>query len=40
MSWFLLSILSKLQVGLGVDFTVNAGVELVKREEFVKDVER
>jgi len=26
-------------VGLGVDFTVNAGVELVKREEFVKDVE-
>merc|ERR1719370_233518 len=25
--------------GLGVDFTVNAGVELVKREEFVKDVE-
>ena len=28
-----------LKVGLGVDFTVNAGVELVKREEFVKDVE-
>jgi len=26
-------------VGLGVDFTVNAGMELVKREEFVKDVE-
>ena len=27
------------KVGLGVDFTVNAGVELSKRDEFVKDVE-
>lgn len=27
-------------VGLGVDYTVNAGVELVKREEFIRDVEQ
>jgi len=27
-------------LGLGVDFTVNAGIELVKREEFIKDVEQ
>ena len=38
--WKISWIMSKAQVGLGVDFTVNAGVELVKREEFVKDVER
>lgn len=25
-------------LGLGVDYTVNAGIELVKREEFIKDV--
>jgi len=25
-------------IGLGIDFTVNAGIELVKREEFIKDV--
>jgi hypothetical protein len=25
-------------LGLGIDYTVNAGIELVKREEFIKDV--
>eukprot|EP00092_Neocalanus_flemingeri_P105530 GFUD01135290.1.p1 GENE.GFUD01135290.1~~GFUD01135290.1.p1 ORF type:complete len:482 (-),score=79.48 GFUD01135290.1:135-1580(-) len=25
-------------IGIGIDYTVNAGIELVKREEFVKDV--
>lgn len=27
-------------LGLGIDYTVNAGIELVKREEFIKDVEQ
>eukprot|EP00090_Calanus_glacialis_P012890 TRINITY_DN2151_c0_g1_i1.p1 TRINITY_DN2151_c0_g1~~TRINITY_DN2151_c0_g1_i1.p1 ORF type:complete len:450 (+),score=96.65 TRINITY_DN2151_c0_g1_i1:105-1454(+) len=25
-------------IGIGIDYTVNAGIELVKREEFIKDV--
>jgi len=25
-------------IGIGIDYTVNAGIELIKREEFVKDV--
>jgi len=26
-------------IGIGIDYTVNAGIELMKREEFVRDVE-
>jgi len=25
-------------IGIGIDYTVNAGIELIKREEFIKDV--